>query len=640
MEAHHLPLSSLITLSFLAILPPSYCTDDARFVECSRPYECGRIKNVSYPFWGGDRPEYCGRQGFKLECNYYEYTIIKFEELEFLVLNINESQNNMTIARWDLWHGFCPQTYLDTVFNYSIFDYASTVQNITLFYHCPPQVNTLISVQNRFTCPWKGGNNNAYFVNESSAKIQIPGLEQCREKIRVPILRNAIDESAGVIPALQEALNRGFDVDYNPLHDTACSGCEHSGGHCGSNVTHQFVCFCPDGERSYSCPGPASRTKKLKLIIGVAASGVGVLLTCIIIFWFRSKRSIIKSTKFWTKKTKNEQDLEAFIRKYGPLALNRYKFLELKKMTNSFRDKLGQGGFGGVYKGKLLDGRPVAVKVLNESKGNGEEFINEVASISRTSHVNIVTLVGFCLEGQKRALIYEFMPNGSLEKFIQDGNLEKTSSHLGWEKLFQIAIGIARGLEYLHRGCNTRILHFDIKPHNILLDEDFCPKISDFGLAKLCIRNESNISMTGTRGTIGYIAPEVFSRNFGGVSHKSDVYSYGMMILEMAGGRNNTDVGVSQTSEIYFPHWIYKRLELDNDIGFLSNMTTTENEMVRKMILVGLWCIQTNPFDRPSMNKVIEMIEGNIEALKIPPKPFLCSPPRSLVEESSTTSML
>ena len=356
---------------------------------------------------------------------------------------------------------------------------------------------------------------------------------------------------------------------------------------------------------------------------GVAASGVGVLLTCTIIFWFRSKRSIIKSTKFWTKKTKNEQDLEAFIRKYGPLALSRYKFLEIKKMTDSFRDKLGQGGFGGVYKGKLLDGRPVAVKVLNESKGNGEEFINEVASISRTSHVNIVTLLGFCLEGQKRALIYEFMPNGSLEKFIQDGNLEKTNSHLGWEKLFQIAIRIARGLEYLHRGCNTRILHFDIKPHNILLDEDFCPKISDFGLAKLCIRNESNISMTGTRGTIGYIAPEVFSRNFGGVSHKSDVYSYGMMILEMAGGRNNIDVGVSQTSEIYFPHWIYKRLELDNNIGFLSNMTTIENEMVRKMILVGMWCIQTNPSDRPSMSKVIEMLEGNIEALQIPPKPFL-----------------
>jgi serine/threonine protein kinase len=340
------------------------------------------------------------------------------------------------------------------------------------------------------------------------------------------------------------------------------------------------------------------------------------------------------------KITKNEQDLEACIRNYGPLALTRYKFSDIKKFTNSFKDKLGQGGYGGVYKGKLLDDHPVAVKVLNASKENGEDFINEVASISRTSHVNIVTLLGFCLEGPKRALIYEFMPNGSLEKFIHNDNPEKTIMHLGLEKLFQIAIGIARGLEYLHRGCNTRILHFDIKPHNILLDEDFCPKISDFGLAKLCTRNESNIAMTGARGTIGYIAPEVFSRSFGAVSHKSDVYSYGMMALEMVGGRTNINVGVNNTSEIYFPHWIYKRLELNIDLGVSSNMTIEENEMVRKMILVGLWCIQTNPSDRPSMSKVIEMLEGSIEALQIPPKPFLYSPQRFPAEEYSTTSIL
>ena len=276
------------------------------------------------------------------------------------------------------------------------------------------------------------------------------------------------------------------------------------------------------------------------------------------------------------------------------------------------------------------------MKVLNAPKGDGDEFINEVASISRTSHVNIVTLLGFCLEGKKRALIYEFMPNGSLEKFIHSDNTETTTMPLGLEKLFQIAIGIARGLEYLHRGCNTRILHFDIKPHNILLDENFSPKISDFGLAKLSPRNESSISMAVARGTIGYIAPEVFSRNFGVVSHKSDVYSYGMMILEMVGGKKDIDVGISDTSEIYFPHWIYKRLEQYNDLGFPINMTIEETSMVRKMILVGLWCIQTNPSDRPSMSKVIEMLEGNIEALQIPPKPFFSSPPRSPAEESST----
>ncbi|XP_075661967.1 LEAF RUST 10 DISEASE-RESISTANCE LOCUS RECEPTOR-LIKE PROTEIN KINASE-like 2.1 [Castanea sativa] len=256
----HLALSSLITLSFfLAILPPSYYAYDPRFVDCSRPYECGRIKDVSYPFWGVNRPEHCGRQGFKLECYDEEYPIIKFEKLEFLILNISESQNIMTIARWDLWNRSCPRTNLSTILNYSIFDYTSAVRNITLFYDCPSQVYTPIPVQNRFTCSLEGSdvNNYSYFVNETLAKIQFPFLEQCRGRIRVPILRNSIiDESAGVVPALHEALKQGFDVDYNFLDKTACDGCMKSGGNCGySNETHPFVCFCRDGERSHFCTG-------------------------------------------------------------------------------------------------------------------------------------------------------------------------------------------------------------------------------------------------------------------------------------------------------------------------------------------------------------------------------------------------
>ncbi|XP_043710079.1 LEAF RUST 10 DISEASE-RESISTANCE LOCUS RECEPTOR-LIKE PROTEIN KINASE-like 2.4 [Telopea speciosissima] len=301
-------------------------------------------------------------------------------------------------------------------------------------------------------------------------------------------------------------------------------------------------------------------------------------------------------------------------------------------MTNSFKEKLGQGGYGGVFKGKLPDGRLVAVKVLNGSIGNGEEFINEVASISTTSHVHIVTFLGFCFDDSKRALIYEFMSNGSLEKFIYNKKSMITCPHLGWDRLHQIAIGIARGLEYLHRGCNTQILHFDIKPHNILLDEDFCPKISDFGLAKLCPRKDSIISMADTRGTIGYIAPEVFSRNFGGVSHKSDVYSYGMMVLEMVGGRKNFDKGVDHTSEIYFPDWIYVHIGENEHLQLDMVMTEEEEEIVRKMVLVGLWCIQMDPLNRPSISKVVDMLEGNFESLPIPPKPFLSYPSRHLAE--------
>jgi len=319
------------------------------------------------------------------------------------------------------------------------------------------------------------------------------------------------------------------------------------------------------------------------------------------------------------------------------LALKRYTYSDLKKLTNSFKEKVGQGGYGVVYKGKLPDGRMVAVKILSTSKGNGEEFINEVASISRTSHVNIVALLGFCYERTKSALIYEFMPYGSLDKFIYDKGPPITNHHLDSNTMFQIAVGIARGLEYLHRGCNIRILHFDIKPHNILLDGDLRPKISDFGLAKLCKTKESIVSMTGMRGTVGYIAPEVFSRYFGGVSHKSDVYSYGMLVLEMVGTRKEIDGELSQTSKTYFPHGIYNKLEQGESFVTLEDITEEEEDTIKKMVMVSLWCIQTNPSDRPSMGKVIEMLEGSLQSLQFPPKPVIHSPVRSPQDSFTTT---
>ncbi|XP_058091454.1 rust resistance kinase Lr10-like [Magnolia sinica] len=360
---------------------------------------------------------------------------------------------------------------------------------------------------------------------------------------------------------------------------------------------------------------------------GLSLGAAVFFLGCIFLLFFCCKASY-KPIFFWNKKPKDDHDVEEFLTKYGSLIPNRYQYSDIKKMTDSFNDKLGQGGYGGVFKGKLHDGRLVAVKVLNNSKCNGEEFMNEVTCIGRTYHVNIVALLGFCSEGEKRALIYEFMPNGSLEKFIY-AEKPREMNPLGWEKLYEIAIGIARGLEYLHRGCSTRIVHLDIKPHNILLDEDFRPKISDFGLAKICRAKESIISMMGARGTVGYIAPEVFCRNFGGVSYKSDVYSYGMMVLEMVGGRRKSEARVENTSEVYFPHWIYEHLDLNGHLG-LHGVTMREDEdIVRKMIIVGLWCIQTAPANRPSTTRVVEMLEGSVESLSIPPKPFLSSPSRT-----------
>eukprot|EP00261_Vitis_vinifera_P032557 XP_019073800.1 PREDICTED: rust resistance kinase Lr10-like [Vitis vinifera] len=285
----------------------------------------------------------------------------------------------------------------------------------------------------------------------------------------------------------------------------------------------------------------------------------------------------------------NRVTFKKFLEDYEALKPSRYSYADVKRITSQFKDKLGQGGYGTVYKGKLSDEVFVAVKILNNSQGNGEEFINEVAIMGTIHHVNIVRLIGFCADRFKRALIYEYLPNESLEKFIFSRAIKNYL--LSWKKLQEIAIGIEKGIEYLHQGCDQRILHFDIKPHNILLDHNFNPKISDFGLAKLCSKEQSAVSMTVIRGTMGYIAPEVLSRNFGNVSYKSDVYSFGMLLLEMVGGRKNIDVSVESSSQVYFLEWIYNHLDIGEELHIRIE-EERDVEIAKKLAIVGLSCIQ------------------------------------------------
>jgi serine/threonine protein kinase len=192
--------------------------------------------------------------------------------------------------------------------------------------------------------------------------------------------------------------------------------------------------------------------------------------------------------------------IEEFLETHNNLMPIRYSYSEITKMTKSLKDKLGEGGYGTVCKGTLRSGCLVVIKMLGKSKANGQDFINEVATIGRIHHVNVVHLIGFYVQGSNRALIYEFMPKESLNKYIF--SLEE-SVILSYKKIYDIAIGVARGIEYLHRGCDIQILHFDIKPHNILLDENFTPKVSDFGLAKLYPVDNNIVSLTAVRGTLG-----------------------------------------------------------------------------------------------------------------------------------------
>ncbi|KAM1468619.1 hypothetical protein ACFX2I_033558 [Malus domestica] len=333
-----------------------------------------------------------------------------------------------------------------------------------------------------------------------------------------------------------------------------------------------------------------------------------------VVFFFHVKRS--KSIQ----EKENQLKVERFLKDHKSHVPTRYSYADIKKMTNGFKKKLGEGGFGSVYSGELpINGVPVAVKVLSDSKGNGEDFVNEVGTIGRIHHVNVVRLLGFSAEVGKRALLYELMPNRSLENFITSKD-QSNNTLFDWQKLHNIVNGIAKGIEYLHQGCDRMILHFDIKPHNILLDHDFNPKISDFGLAKLCSKEDSIISMTAARGTVGYIAPEVFNGNFGSVSHKSDVYSFGMLVLEIVGARKETSLA-SGNNEVYFPELVYNRL-VQGEALDLKLDTDEDTQIAKKLVIVALWCIQWYPVNRPSMKAVVRMLEGGSENLSMPPNPF------------------
>ncbi|EXB81114.1 putative receptor-like protein kinase [Morus notabilis] len=421
------------------------------------------------------------------------------------------------------------------------------------------------------------------------------------------------------------ALPSRSTIDYQLPELTSCSkfwykpncmDCEVKGKRCRlkkpGNGDDKTECYTVLSSK----PRKGTSKKYLSVTAGAIAGSFGVILAAIAVF---HAYTLDKNER------ENRKRIKIFLEDYKALKPSRFTYADIKKITNHFKDKLGQGAFGTVFKGKLSNDIYVAVKILNDIKENGEEFINEVATMGRIHHVNVVRLLGYCADGFKRALVYEFLPNDSLEKYI---SIAGGANHsLGWEILQDIAIGVAKGIEYLHQGCDQRILHFDIKPHNVLLDEKFAPKISDFGMAKLCSRDQSIVSMTNARGTMGYIAPEVFSRNFGSVSYKSDVYSFGMVLLEMVGGRKNTNMVEENTEQIYYPEWIYNLLEEGEDLRIRIE-EEGDAKIAKKLAIVGLWCIQWHPISRPTMKVVLQMLEGGQELI-MPPNPFASSGPSS-----------
>ncbi|XP_022742648.1 G-type lectin S-receptor-like serine/threonine-protein kinase At2g19130 [Durio zibethinus] len=341
----------------------------------------------------------------------------------------------------------------------------------------------------------------------------------------------------------------------------------------------------------------SSRNNK-GIIIGAVAGSVGLVLVLVMFAILRWRRRRMKTPK----------PVEGSLLAFG------YK--DLQRATKNFSEKLGGGGFGSVFKGTLPDSSVIAVKQLESVSQGEKQFRTEVSTIGTVQHVNLVRLRGFCSEGTRKLLVYDFMPNGSLDAHLFH---EKNSKALDWKTRYQIALGTARGLSYLHEKCRDCIIHCDIKPENILLDVEFCPKVADFGLAKLVGRDFSRV-LTTMRGTRGYLAPEWISGV--AITAKADVYSYGMMLFEFVSGRRNSEQ--SEDGKVrFFPTYAASLITQDGDVLSLLDPRLNGDapvEELSRICKVACWCIQDDEPHRPSMGQVVQILEGVLD-VNLPPVP-------------------
>ncbi|XP_057984137.1 putative serine/threonine-protein kinase [Malania oleifera] len=288
-----------------------------------------------------------------------------------------------------------------------------------------------------------------------------------------------------------------------------------------------------------------------------------------------------------------------------------FSYRELRSVTHGFQNKIGEGGFGSVYKGRLQDGTVVAVKVLSvdiESMRGEREFISEIAALSAIKHENLVSLRGCCVHGAERFLVYDYMENNSLARTLL--GREQNRIKFGWELRWAISLGVARGLAYLHEEVAPHIAHRDIKASNILLDQNFTPKVSDFGLSRLFTDNASHIS-TRVAGTLGYVAPEYAQS--GHLTRKSDVYGFGVLLLEIISGRSVVVFDMEHGEH----HLVEKAWEMHmaNELLQLVDPTLKDfpQEEAVRFLKVGLLCVQEAAGRRPQMSAAIKMLTNEID---------------------------
>ncbi|KAM1744226.1 hypothetical protein ACFX13_011250 [Malus domestica] len=602
----------LFILIFLLSETPAFAVD-LYYQNCSVPTTCGRL-NISYPFYiPGRQQDFCGYPGFQLSCHggadddkEEAYPLLQLSGDDYIIHNISYERQTLVVSNVLLSHyldnSSC--TNLSLIHNLTLpneqFELAPNQDQFFLLHNCSP------SFVDSFPTYKIGCSNTSVLALPRQIYPKFEGLgevEKCGSS-EVPVAQGGgygNDEAAG----MKEVLGRGFEMKWLAGD---CSECQRSGGLCGFNyTTHLFRCLCPNRSYSVFCRGDeGDKQLNLKLGLGIGLGFPALLAICVcLLLLYKKKRSSLFLSRNISSQPYTNSDIEGGGAYCG---IPVFSYSELDEATNHFdsESELGDGGFGTVYYGKLKDGREVAVKRLYEHNYKRvEQFINEIEILTRLRHRNLVSLYG-CTSRRSRELllVYEYISNGTVADHLHG---DRADGSLTWPIRMSIAIETADALSYLHA---SEIVHRDVKTNNILLDDNFCVKVADFGLSRLFPIDVTHVS-TAPQGTPGYVDPEYHECYQ--LTSKSDVYSFGVVLIELISSLPAVDI-MRHRHEINLANLAISKIQkglfnelVDQRLGFESDGE------VRRMIIavaeLAFQCLQQDNNVRPTMNEVLEALK-------------------------------
>ncbi|KAJ9187268.1 hypothetical protein P3X46_002744 [Hevea brasiliensis] len=588
---------------FFNTLAEQSLTSDQKFQACA-PITWGKGPKISYPFFLSNfQDAFCGYPNFHITCK-HEYPVLGISNGDYIIKDIFYNNQTFLVASAVAYEeDTCPTPLHNLTLDLTPFNISPDYFDFYFLYNCtskPPKY---------LTYPIRCATNSTVysFAGFHIEKLEISSnysLDSCNYFVNAP-LHTGSDLCSLFHKNYTEILKMGFLLNWT-AH--TCSTCEGSGGRCGFE-NHEFVCFCHDRTHLNSCDDDNNPNVPAKVGIGVGAFLGGVIACVIVFIYLRRRRKPYAPSSFVSKSTTSDFSKSDIEKGEHYFAVHLFSYSELEEATNNFDSakELGDGGFGTVYYGKLRDGRAVAVKRLYENNYKRvEQFMNEVDILTRLHHQHLVSLYG-CTSRHCRELllVYEYIPNGTVADHLH-GERAKPGA-LPWCTRIKIAVETASALAYLHA---SDIIHRDVKTNNILLDNNFCVKVADFGLSRFFPMDVTHVS-TAPQGTPGYVDPEYHECYQ--LTDKSDVYSFGVVLVELISSMPAVDI-TRHRHEINLSNMAINKIQsdaldelVDHNLGFESD--NTARGMITAVAELAFQCLQSAKELRPSMEQVLETLK-------------------------------